>query len=140
MTSSDSLILKFEYNLSPRLVISADNRFVLDKKFSGNGISVAEIPCNTQKTSLYLLDKNESHTIVDDNKIIDDQFVKILGVEHQGLCLDEKLFLHYFKPTLIHNSQKSIKSYLGFPFPSKLEFLNNSIADMLIQETLVEVQ
>ena len=137
MTSSENLILKFEYNLSPRLVISADKIFVLDKKFTGSGQSSVAIPFHTQKTSLYLLDKNEDHTILKDNKIIDDQFIKILGVEHQGLCLDEKLFLHYFRPTLIHNSQKSINSYLGFPFPSKLEFINECIADLLIKETII---
>lgn len=138
MITFGNFFLYLEYNMSPKCTVSADKKLIINKVLHGKGVIGLQIPNYTKETSIYITEKLDQHTITKDNQIVDDQFVKIIGAEHQGIKFNAIQFRHYVKPYLIHDNQEMLGQYLGFNFPSKLTFENIPLYDLLIRNTISE--
>lgn len=123
------------YDLSPKVLISADNQIILDEQLMGAGERTIIIPCHTTRTRLYITEKQNA-TVVENGRIVKDQMIRIVGARHQGLTFDERHFVDYCKPHLHHNDSIVPTNYLGYNFPSYLEFNNVNLADALINFTV----
>jgi hypothetical protein len=78
-------------------------------------IGVAEIECDCQSIRLSNVNKTDSETIIDDGKIVQDQYIKILSFYYDNIQLD--------KDIIINNSSffpKYHESFLTYANENKL--------------------
>lgn len=135
MITSGEFVVHIDYDLSPTVLISADKKILINKTLPEQGSITLTIPNLTQLVRLFIQGKHND-TIVKDGVIVKDQMIKIVGAEHQGIQFDESHFLNLVKPRLHHQGTVMPSVYLGYNFPSYLEFKPRALADALIDATV----
>jgi hypothetical protein len=139
MIDVGEFIIKFKYNLSPTVAVSADKKLLINKKYNGSGIDQVIIPNHTQTTKIFIIGKTDDDTIIDNGEIIDSQMVEILGCSHQGIIFNQKKFFHYYQPKMFHNDSADLSTQIVFNFPSYLTFENKSPASFIINNGIESV-
>ena len=57
MIDIGEFIIKFKYNLSPTVAVSADKKLLINKKYDGAGIEQVTIPNQTRTTKIFIIVK-----------------------------------------------------------------------------------
>ena len=127
--------MTFEYDLSPTVMISADKKILINETLSDQGTFTIVIPNHTQLVRIFIQGK-QNDTIMKNGVMVRDQMIKIVRAEHQGIIFDETHFLNLVKPRLHHQDTVMPSVYLGYNFPSYLEFKPRALADALIDSTV----
>lgn len=114
------MIVKLQGEQNPIVDIFVNN------KIYKQDMSIQEddqIQIDNKKFSLRIVLKNKTtkDTVVIDDKIVQDKFVKIKGLIFGILDLKEQEFLNMYDPMVTHNSESFKSNYLGFNDPSYLE-------------------
>ena len=134
MIDIGEFIIKFKYNLSPTVAVSADKKLLINKKYDGSGIEQVIIPNHTQTTKIFIIGKTDKDTIMENGEIIDSQMVEIIGCSHQGIIFEQKKFFHYYQPKMFHNDNFDLSTRIVFNYPSYLTFQNVSPASFIIND------
>jgi len=135
MITSGVFSVTFEYDLSPTVMISADKKILKNETLSHQGTFTIVIPNHTQLVRIFIQGKHND-TIMKNGVMVRDQMIKITEAEHQGIIFDETHFLKLCDPRLHHQGNILPSVYLGYNFPSYLEFNPCVLADVLIDSTV----
>ena len=139
MIDIGEFIIKFKYNLSPTVAVSADKKLLINKKYDGAGIEQVIIPNQTRTTKIFIIGKTDCDTIIENGEIVDSQMVEILGCSHQGIVFNQKNFFHYYQPKMFHNNSAELSTRIVFNYPSYLAFDNISPASFIINDGIESV-
>jgi|TARA_R100000081_G_scaffold67126_1_gene34763 hypothetical protein len=135
MITTGILEMSFEYDMAPTVMISADKKILVNETLSDQGTFTLVIPNHTQQVRIFIQGKLND-TIMQNGKMVRDQMIKIIGAKHQGIVFDETHFLKLCGPCLHHQGTVMPSVYLGYNFPSYLEYKPRALADALIETTV----
>ena len=114
------MIVTLYQKLDPLIKIQINNVEIFKGQLT-NRLTEFNIDYKKFTLKIELLDKSHRDTVVENNKIVKDKFLKIHNIKFDNLILNEEDFLINYDPYLHHNNNKIKSNFLGFNSPSYVE-------------------